>query len=392
MEQRRLLDRAKEHIVTAVAVPDCATKLAEINLSYGLAKIHYVQEALGYPADALFVASPDMTAPRGLSKWRWGLGAGGILSWGDGSRPLVFLDLQISVSTALVGGMSQEPDLRLTTTRIHSLRRSRPAVMGIEVGWGFGSGNHFINAYRVRAIVDDPLPPYVFVLHSGNGDVRQPSVLGIGLNYEKSRPLQELMTTIDTPLGPTRVLTGQAARDYYDMYLRYEEFCKEKQLTIGTEIFGEFTPISNEIHHGLANANSSLLGCCRFISDQKTIFPVTLRPDLPAYLVRGQPNIDPELLPCNHLPNSIRTRVHTANILPHGGGFAYPGVRTVADVLLLDQQRYYVLDNAGGGKRVVESLGTLTYTHRGLEVMDRLREWRLADVIAELQLLFSVTT
>jgi hypothetical protein len=392
VEQRELLDRAKEHIITAVAVPDCATELAAINLSYGLAKIHHVQETLGYPADALFVASPDMTTPRGLTKWRWGLGAGGMLSWGDGSRPLAFLDLQISASTALVGGLSREPDLELTTTQIHRLRQSPPVVMGLEVGWGFGSGNHFINAYRVRPIVDDPLPPYVFVLHSGNGDVRRPSVLGIGLNYEKSKPLQELMKTIDTPLGPTRVLTGQAARDYYAMYLHYEEFVREKHLILGAEIFGEFTPISNETHHGLADANSALLGCCRFSADQRTIFPVTLRSDLPGYLVRGQPNIDSELLPCNHLPATIRRRVHTANILPHGGGFTYPRVRTVTDVLLLGQQRYYVLDSVGGGKRVAESLSTLMYTHRGFEVMDRLREWRLADIIAELQLLFSVTT
>ena len=393
MEQRECLERAQEHIVTAVAVPDCATRLAQINLGYGVAKIHYVQEALGYPADALFVASPDMTTSRGLTKWRWGLGAGGILSWGDGSRPLAFLDLQISASTALVGGLTREPDLELITTRIDRLRPSRPVVMGLEVGWGFGSGNHFINAYRVRpSAANEILPPYVFVLHSGNGDVKQPSALGIGLDYEKSRPLQELMRTIDTPLGPTRVLTGQAARDYHAMYLRYEEFIKEKHLTQGAEIFGEFTPISNEVHHGLADANSALLGCCRFDADQPTLFPVTLRHDLPAYLVRGRPSIDAELLPCNHLPAAIRSRVHTANILPHGGGHTFPGIKTVTDVLLLGERRYYVLDSIGGGKRVVESLSTLAYAYRGVEVMDRLRAWRLADIIAELQLLFSVTT
>lgn len=392
MKNQELIERAKYYIITTAAVPDCATQLAEINLRYGLAKIHYVQESLGYSPDASFIASPDMTTLRYPLKWKWGLGAGGILSWGNGNCPLVFLDLQVSTSTALIGGLNEEPEWKEITAQIHQVRQNRPIIKGLEVGWGFGSGNHFINAYRVHHIANISLSPYVFILHGGDNDVQRPSILGMGLNYEKSKPLRDLISDIDTPLGPVKVLVDQAAYDYYAMYLQYAEFYKEKQMAIGAEIFGDFTPISNEIHHGFSNMNSALLGCYQFDPDQRTIFPLTLRSDLPAYLVWGQPNFDPKILPCNHLPDTVRTQVHNANILPHGGGYTYREVNNVIEVLVYDERRYYVLDNANGGKRIVENLGTLIPTHRGDEVMEQVQKYHLADIVAELQPLFSITT
>lgn len=392
MDAHELVERARHHIITAAAIPDGATHMAETNLAYGLAKMHWVQEALGYAPDAAFVAAPDMTTPRQPTRWRWGMGAGGILSWGDGDRPLVFLDQQVSTSAALVGGLDREPDPRQIVARAHHLRERRPVVRGFVTDWGFDSGNHFINTYRVHPAADEPLPPYVFVLHGGDAEVKRPTSLGIGLDYEQSAPLRECMTTLATPLGPARVLTGQTACDFYAMYLQYEEYCREKQLATAAEIFGAFTTVSNEIHHGFADQNTANIACYRFSSGSRTLYPVVLRPDLPAYLVRGEPNIDPALLPCPHLPEAVRRRVHAANALPHGGGCTYPEVRRVADVISIDERRYYVLETAGGSLRVVDDLHMLPHAHRGLEAMDRLREWRLGRVVAELQPLLSLTT
>lgn len=392
LEPRELLECAASHIITEPSVPDSATELAAINLRYGLAKIHWVQKALGHSADAVFVAAPDMTTPRQITKWNWGLAVGGTLCWGDGDRELVFLDLQVSTSAALVGGLNDEPDLRQLVSRVHRLRRKPPTIMGVESDWGLDSGNRFLNAYRVCHATDHSLQPYVFILHGGDAEVKRPSKLGIGLDYEKSRPLRDLMRLLETPLGQVRVLTGQAARDFHAMYLRYEQYSKEKLLTTAEEILGRFQPISCEVHHGFADMNTAVLACYRFKSGQGTLYPITLSPDLPAYLVRGRSNIDSERLPCRDLPEKVRKRVHAANVLPHGGGCTYPQIRRVRDVLSFDHERYYVLDSLCGGSRIVQGVAALPVVHRGLEVMERVHEWNLADVVVELQPLFSLTT
>ena len=392
MQDRELLERAKQYIVSSAGVDDGATKLAKTNLAYGLAKMHWVQETLGYPADALFIGSPDMTTTRYSTKWQWGQAIGGLLSWGDGSLPLVFLDLQISTSTALVGGLDHEPDLRVITTQAENLRRNRPTIMGIEVDWDFDNGNHFINAYRVESVSHENLPPYAFVVHGGDCEVKRPSILGIGLDYAESQQLRDQMKVIHTPLGSVRILVGQATRDYYAMYLRYEEYSKQKSLTMGEALFGTFTLISNEIHHGFADPNTALLCCYRFKSDTDTLYPVTLRSDLPTYLVRGVPNINPEILSEHLLPETVKRRVYAANILPHGGGYTFPEVTNVADTLVMNGHRYFILDGTNGGKRVLANPSALPYVYRGLEVIDRVVNLRLGKVIAELHPLFSITT
>ncbi len=392
MDNRELLDRAQNYIVTSLAVDDSATNLARTNMIYGLAKMHYVQETLGYPANALFIGATDMTTTRYPTKWQWGQAIGGMLSWGDGSLPLVFLDLQISTSTALVGGLDREPDLRVVTARTDCLRRNRPNIMGIEVDWDYDNGNHFINAYRVKSVSQENLPPYVFVVHGGDSEVKRPSALGTGLDYVKSQPLRDQMQVIHTPLGPARILIEQMARDYHAMYLHYEEYSKQKCLTIGEALFGTFTPISNQIHHGFADLNTALLSSYHFKPGIDTLYPVTLRSDLPAYLIRGIPNINIEVLSEHSLPASVKRRVRNANILPHGGGYTFPEVTSVADTLIMNDHRYFILNGTNGGKRVFAYPNALPYAYRGLEVVDRIVSRQLGEVVAELHPLFSITT
>lgn len=391
MQHTELLERASKYVISSIAIDDSAARMAKTNMAYGLAKIQWIQEALGYPADALFIGAPDMTTTRYSNKWQWGQAIGGILNWGDGSLPLVFLDLQISTSTALVGGLDREPDIMAITARADKLRRNRPTIMGVEVDWDYDNGNHFINAYRVEPLSQEKLPLYAFVVHGGDCEVKRPSILGTGLDYEKSQPLRDQMQVFHTPMGPARILVEQAARDYHAMYLRYEEYSKQKCLAIGEALFDTFSTISNEVHHGFADPNTALLSCYRFKPGIDTLYPVTLRSDLPTYLVRGIPNINPEILP-EPLAETVQCRVRTANILPHGGGYTFPEVTDVADTLMMNGHRYLILNGTNGGKRVLAYPSALPYTYRGLEVIDRIVSRQLGETVAELHPLFSITT
>jgi len=161
---------------------------------------------------------------------------------------------------------------------------------------------------------------------------------------------------------------------------------------MGEALFGTFTPISNEIHHGFADPNTALLCCYHFKSSTDTLYPVTLRSDLPTYLVRGVPNINPEILSERPLVETVRGRVYTANILPHGGGYTFPEVKSVADILMMNGHRYFILNGTNGGKRVLMNPNALPHAYRGLEVIDHIVNRRLGEVVAELHPLFSTTT
>ena len=91
-EREELLRRAERHIF-ATGPRDCGQSLCVVNMKYGLAKIHYLQQQLGLPADATFIGAPDMTVTRNLNRWNSGFGYGGKLTWGDGAQELMILDI-----------------------------------------------------------------------------------------------------------------------------------------------------------------------------------------------------------------------------------------------------------------------------------------------------------
>jgi prepilin-type processing-associated H-X9-DG protein len=176
------------------------------------------------------------------------------------------------------------------------------------------------------------------------------------------------------------------------MYLRYEEYSKQKCLGIGEALFDTFTPLSNVVHHGFADLNTALLSCYRFKPGADTLYPVTLRSDLPTYLVRGIPNIDPATVAEQSLPETVKRRIGATNILPHGGGYTFPEVTGVANTLMVDGHRYFILNTTNGGKRVLAYPSTLPYVYRGLEGVDRIASRQLGEIVAELHPLFSITT
>ncbi len=386
-----LIERARDSVWTELAVPDAVSALATANIRHGLAKILATQQALGFPLDASFVGSPDLTIPRNRHKWQWGMAIGGKLRWGDGSQPLIFLDPQINTSTALVATIDTMPDLATILDRIDQIRTHRTEIDGIELEWDLGRDNHFLNLYRVTSATENLASEWVVIVHGGEGEVKKPSRLGWGLDFQQSQPLRERMQVIETRFGPTRVLTGQVAADYYAEYLRARAYGQQKRRVIAEDLFPGCQVISNELHHGYQNINTAVIGAYGFGSDLDTIYPITLRSDLPTYLVRGIPNVHPDLVP-DTVPPLLRERVIGANLLPHGGGYAFPEVTGVDAIVERKGERFVVFRLPNGGQRVTADLTSIPFEYRGEAVMDRVRAWQLATEVATLQPVYSITT
>jgi hypothetical protein len=390
MDREKTLRNAKKHCFF-VGLNDSGAELCKVNTPYGIAGIHCVQRELDITPNATFISTPDMTITRNTSRWRSGIGYGGKLSWGEGDTELVVLDVKPNACGMLVGGLEELPDIESLIRKLHAVETNPVKIGSTEIVWDFHKGNHFIDVFEVRPVArtDLDLPRYAFVIHGSAGELRGDSELGFGLYYDRSRQLHDMAAHVETPFGEFHVLTGDAARAYFERYQYVESFAKKKREMAAELVFGKFTKISNETHQGLINMNEIVLGC-HYLRDENVLHPLTLRGDLPAYLVRGNPNIVPENIEvlgfekrANRL--GVYDRLLNANVIPHGGGYVLPDTLTVNRVIEVNGERYFEVEMQNDrGQKVISEVRGLPFEYRGRTVVLRAMELGLIDIAAKL--------
>lgn len=390
MDREEYLSRAKDHLFMT-GINDNGMKLCAANMVYGIAKIHFLQEKFGLKADATFISTPDATITRNAERWNNGFGYGGKIEWGDGTLELMILDLLPNACGMLVGGLEELPQIETLIDKVStiSVKSSDIKVNGIKVVWDFGTGNHFIDVFKVRDIMGmENFLPYIFIIHGAGDELRDNNPKGYGLYYYRSKRLENMAEKIDTPFGKIRFLTGKEASDYYEQYKFVDDFSKSRRIEFAKRLFGDFKIISNETHQGLADINTMLLGC-HLIKDNQ-ILPITLRGDLPAYLVYGKPSFTKEQIENLGFEKrakklDLTKRLRNANVVPHGGGYHFPDILSVLKVIENNGQRYFLMDLINDrGKKVIKDLREIPYDYRGRMVVLRTLELDLAKIIAKL--------
>ena len=384
----------------SLGLNDAAAKLCEANMVYGIAKLSHVLTELGYPADALFVGTPDMTITRNSTRWASGFGYGGKLQWGPGDRPLLVLDPKPNVCGMLVGATRSMPSLDEVLANVHQLHHATTTVQGIECEWDMHKSNHFIDLCALETA--DPqleLPPYAFVMHSAAPELRGPNPLGIGLYWDASEPLQARSRTMSTPWGPLHVLLEEAAVEYFDFYRRAEEFAKERRLAAAQAIFGDFDLIANATHQGMGDMNTVYLGCHNSQDPACSHLPIMIRGDLPGYLFEGLPNIaEPIVRQLGFYDRAVDAGVLDsllgANVIPHGAGYALPRFRDVVRVIDHGDHRYFVMSVApaltndaashgADGTEILTDTHDLPQEYRGRQGVFRTIECGLGRMVAK---------
>ncbi len=390
MSRKQALDKAKLHIFST-GVGDAASSLCRWNMSYGLAKFHYVQEKYGIPSNATFISTPDETITRNRVRWNFGVGYGGKISWGEGEEKVIILDVMPNACGLLVGGLDDFPKPSELIDALASIKEDEKVLDNIRLQWDFDKGNHFINVYRVVKAADVELPNYAFIIHSSAPELKKENEKGPGLYVHSSRSLRDMADRVETPFGPSYVLTENDAKEYYEHYRYAESFAKRKRSLIARGIFGSYKELANVTHQGLVNYNEACLGC-HHINPQKSgeIYPIALRGDLPAYLLSGKPNFTADAL--ENLGFAKRAerlgvlhRLENANILPHGGGYTFPDMLSVIDVIETGSSRFFVIEMSNGiGLKIVSDVDGLEFTYRGREVLVKTIELGMAKIIARL--------
>lgn len=396
MKPEQRLEKAKDHVFST-GVNDGSSHVARANMQYGVAKIQYIQERLGYKTNATFISSPDECITRNNSRWEQGIAYGGKISWGDGREKFVVLDVKPNACGMLVGGLNKLPEPGELIRRIYNLEKESDYIFDIPVKWDLGSSNHFIELFEVEQVSKKRhLPKYVVILHAGcpefKGDWMQDR---LGLYFNKSKLLREMAEKIDTPFGISYVLTGDNAREYFKLYQFADKFAKKRRAMAFEKIFNTDKIIANSTHQGMISMNEVILGCHNFKSEQE-LMPISIKADIPSYLVTGKKNLTREQiedLGFEHRAKQqgVYNRLRNLNITPHGGGYKLPSVLTVNKIHHVRNKRYFEMEMLNSiGRNIVADMHELSYSYRSREVLLKTLELDLCKVVAKLNPLYDM--
>jgi hypothetical protein len=369
-------------------VGDSGTALCEAVAPYGIAKIHAVQEQLGHPPDAIFVGAPDATVTRNAQRWKQGFGYGGAYSW---SGDFAVLDVKSNACGMLVGALPERPDFEAVRAAAARVEAEGLELDGIRLDYDLTESNHFLDVLEVDEARSSEASPsrWIFIMHSSGHEHRGPSPFGPGLYYDESEDLRRAARVFQTPWGSLSVLSGGDAEAWYAFYRKVQDFNHRRRERFGQALFGGFEVVCNATHQGLVRGvNRANVGCYTYDAPGG-LFPLTLQAELPAFLVRGAKNLsDPMLERLGFGERADRHGVLGAlretNLLPHGGGYTYPGVTVAAVREEGPDARRYQLDTPRG-QVLVESPRELPHVYRGLEILDRMVELELGRPVVTLE-------
>ncbi|MBT8493036.1 MAG: hypothetical protein KJO07_08255 [Deltaproteobacteria bacterium] len=389
------LERAREHAFMA-GVGDVGMQLCEANVPYGLAKIHHVQEQLGLPADATFVGSPDATVTRNDRRWSQGFGYGGVYSW---SGEFAVLDMKPNACGMLVGALPDLPGLEQVRERLHALDREGIELDGVALDNDLTESNHFVDVLTVNDDKSTRAAPggarHFFIMHSSGHEHRGETPRGPGLYFDQSKALAEMARVFETPWGSLSILEGDDAREWFRFYQEVQDFNHRRREALAGFLFDEFTPVVNATHQGLVRGlTRANIGCYTFDDGDQTLFPLTLSPTLPAFLVEPHDNVSQQVIrDLGWAPrideHDLYDRIRGTNLLPHGGGYLYPQLKGVTRVIEdgPDQRRFELRPTDPASKPVViETPRGLDYGYRGMEVKDCMEELGLGTAVVQLDL------
>ncbi len=382
----KALERAREHCFLA-GVGDVGEALCAANMPYGIAKIQHVQAQLGITPDASFIGAPDATVTRNTRRWNQGFGYGGRIQW---SGDFAVLDIKSNACGMIVTELHDVPSNEEITARAERLIREPLMVEGVPVEFDLAESNHFLDLCEVEETYGDaPSARTYAIIHSSGHEHREHTPAGPGIYYDASDELRRMAEVRETPWGPLHVLTGERAAEWYGVYTWAQDFSLARREALARALLGPLDVVCNRTHQGLASINDAILGCYTFDDADLAsgqLFPLTLGPELPAYLVRPTPNLDDRTLDETGFGeraarHGLTDRLKHANLLPHGGGYSYAQFAGVHGVVEQGGLRGFEVSRADGGREVLQDVRGAAWGYRGDEVRQRMLAMRLGEPV-----------
>lgn len=372
---------------------DASLEVSKLNAQYGLGKIILALESVGIDSSPCFcLFGPDGGISRNKGRWDAGFSYGCYLKWPgpDEGTKVVFPEIKPNACGVLVAKAKKDVSYKALCARLAEAKNNTTDISGYKLN--LGVSNHFIEMAVVTSSKIDSLQngDKVIFIHTSPSERKDQLY---DLNYWKLRGGK----WIDTVLGPIFTLWNEQAQEYYDIYKDIEEFGRLKRETIARFLFDEIEVICNPTHQGLENINIARLGLYNSLDSSTSsielpLFPLTLRWDLPLYLIKGLPNIATTVIDdVNSFGrhSNIYEHLQKVNILPHGSGYQIPFSSEGWNVEHDSDRRLFKLSN-NSLNYIFTTPSELPYYYRGAEILEKIEKFGFGEAVAELKQLYTL--
>ncbi len=379
--EQQLAEAADACFFTGVG--DLAEELCKANVRYAIAKIRYVQAAMGIDPDACFVGAPDATITRNIPRWAAGFGYGGRIRYtGD----FALMDVRSNCCGMFLGAMDAPPPAERLLERVRELSGTGRLQAETGTSWDFGTSNHFVSVLRMERERDGR--SHAVLIHGSGPELRDEGPHGPGLYLERSATLARLARTAETPWGPLAILEGEGAQEYRRGYAHADAVSLRRRRLLAEALFPSVVEMSNTTHQGATAVNDYHLGC--LVNTAGATVPLALRADLPVYFLEQLPNLERDVAERLGIAERAERQglwpvLASANLLPHGGGYTVPGYKRVRGVREAGPVRIFELEVEGdsGAAAFHTAFRHVPFGYRGEEVVRRVEELRLGRVVGK---------
>lgn len=378
-----LLSRASDSVYS-LGVEDASAMLAEKNVAFGLAKMKTVLEDRGVDSGRVScLFSPDGGITRNQKRWASGFGYGCLIRWPtkeDAGRNFAFPELRPNACGVIVVRIEGPPSAHQLWQRIQSMGRKRLTIDGSDLVLNIGVSNHFVEVSEVTSSIHPDIRSgeVVAVIHTSPSELKSEM-------YDYDAWIERGGRWCQTEYGPLLVLEGPVAEEYNLRYRLVDEFAQKKRSYIAKTLFGECDEICNVTHQGLSGDGQASLGVYR--SGESSVYPLTLRPDLPTYLMNIRQNLSLQAIKgsgwhqravdLGHLDDIL-----ASDIMPHGGGYSLNMTPDSISAIQMDGGKKVFELREGQRATILSDTRDLPYGYRGEEILEAVQRHSLADVVS----------
>lgn len=366
-----------EENIFSIAVNDLSSNISILNTKFGFYKLKKAMEKLGYDNSPFCVFGPDAGVTRNFERWKSGFGYGCLINWGE--PELAFPQMKPNACGMLVAKISEVPNEEELIERIQKFNKKNPVLWNKELKWDLGKSNHFVEILKATESKLNNIErgENLVLMHTSPTELKP-------LLYDFDKWEERGGKWIETGEGDILVLEGEVADNYYDTYQGIEEFSNKKRELIANYLFDSPKFVSNKIHQGISKPGEIRLGLYDCGEDY---FPISLRPDLPIYIVEGKKNIKRDILKEKGIGE--KKWLENINILPHGGGYTFNLSQNGIDLIKKDGNRFYRV-NFDGRDYIFSNPSTLPYSYRGKEVIEKIKQWDLGKPLVKMKQKYTV--
>jgi hypothetical protein len=390
MSRKQLLEYAEDRIFS-LGLRDLAAIVSYKNMLYGLAKMLCASNE-----EIFCVFGPDATITRNRDRWVSGFGYGVVIRWFE--EGVIFPEMRPNGCGMVVAKLEELPSKGELLEGMRRVNEGDFELDGFKIKPDFGKGNHFFEIYKVLEVSPEVRrmisSPYCAILHCSSPERKREI-------YDKIEDGE----WVDTPLGKISILVDNDAREYFRLWEDYNSFCKRRREFIVKEVLQDSEVLFDKTHQGFSNTNDMRLGCydTKDKSGGSDLFPITLRWDIPVYIMRGNSNLSLEVIDRMGFREraerlELLEELRNINILPHGGGYEIKVPYTEVEVVWQDNDRFFILKEGNTNQKIISHYGEITFisprelpfTYRGKDVIEKTLEYDLGRPMVKLQPLITL--